>query len=78
MNNKIEQQIATVLRARQKTSNLTNVVEALQLRPAEFQLAFDIALEMENRNLVKLLYSTFNAAKVVVEFTLLADSYEPK
>ena len=78
MNNKIEQQIATVLRARQKTSNLTNVVEVLQLQPAEFQLAFDIALEMENRNLVKLLYSNFNAAKVVVEFTLLADSYEPK
>lgn len=73
----IDIQIARVLRARTDASNLVNVVEALHLPAAEFQAAFDVALEMENRNLAKLLYSNVNSVKVVIEFTLLADSYAP-
>ncbi len=73
----IDIQIARVLRARTNASNLVNVVEALHLPAAEFQTAFDVALEMENRNLAKLLYSNVNSVKVVIEFTLLADSYAP-
>jgi hypothetical protein len=51
---------------------MINVMEALGYGPDRFQEAFDVALEMDNRNLVKLIYSNFNAGKVVVEFTLLA------
>ena len=54
---------------------MLNVMDVLGLEADRFQLAFDIALEMENRNLVKLLYSNFQAGKVVVEFTLLAEPY---
>lgn len=50
---------------------MLNVMEALGFGSDRFQLAFDIALEMENRNLVKLLYSNFSAGKIVVEFTRL-------
>lgn len=70
-----EQAILTILQARSKTTDMVNVMEALDYTSENFQKAFDIALEMENRNLVKLLYSNFQAGKVVVEFTLLADEY---
>ena len=51
---------------------MLNVMDALGLTQDQFQDAFDIALEMDNRNLVKLIYSNFNQSKVIVEFTLLA------
>ena len=70
-----EQAILTILQPRSKTSNIVNVMDALNYSSENFRKAFDIALEMENRNLVKLLYSNFQAGKVVVEFTLLADEY---
>ena len=70
-----EQAILTILQARSKTTDMVNVMEALDYTSENFQKAFDIALEMENRNLVKLLYSNFQAGKVVVEFTLLAEPY---
>jgi hypothetical protein len=56
---------------------MINVVEALAVTPENFQHAFDVALEMENRNLVKLLYSNFNAQKVIVELTLPGKSQNP-
>lgn len=68
---KFEKEIATVLQSRKADTDMINVVEALGYGSDKFQLAFDIALEMDNRNLVKLLYSNFNAGKVIVEFTLL-------
>jgi hypothetical protein len=70
-----EQEIIIVLKARSKTTDMVNVMDALNYTSENFQKAFDIALEMENRDLVKLLYSNFQARKVVVEFTLLADEY---
>ncbi len=66
-----EPEIARICQARQPHTDMLNVVEALGYGPDRFQEAFDIALEMENRDLVKLLYSNFNARKIVVEFTLL-------
>jgi hypothetical protein len=66
-----EKEIATVLQSRKPDSDMLNVVEVLGYGSDRFQQAFDIVLEMENRNLVKLLYSNFNVGKVVVEFTLL-------
>jgi hypothetical protein len=70
---KFEKEIATVLQARRPDTDMLNIVEALGYGPDNFQQAFDVALEMDNRNLVKLLYSNFNVGKVIVEFTLLAD-----
>jgi len=67
-----ENEIATVLQARKPDTDMINVIEALNYSPDKHQQAFDIALEMDNRNLVKLLYSNFDAGKVIVEFTLLA------
>jgi hypothetical protein len=69
---KFEKEITTILHARRPDTDMLNVIEALGYTPDQHQLAFDIALEMDNQGLVKLLYSNFNAGKVVVEFTLLA------
>ena len=68
----VEEEIATVLRSRRSDTNMLDVMEALGYASDKFQRAFDVALEMDRRNLVKLLYSSFNAGKVIVEFTLLA------
>jgi len=67
-----EEEIATVLQSRRSDTNMLDVMEALGYASDKFQQAFDVALEMDRRNLVKLLYSNFNAGKVIVEFTLLA------
>ena len=67
-----EEEIAFVLQSRRSDTNMLDVMEALGYTSDKFQQAFDIALEMDRRNLVKLLYSSFNAGKVIVEFTLLA------
>jgi hypothetical protein len=69
---RFEKEIAAVLQARLPDTDMLNVIEALGYGPDKFQHAFDVALEMDNRSLVKLLYSNFNAGKVIVEFTLLA------
>jgi hypothetical protein len=68
---KFEKEIATILNARRSDTDMLNVIEALGYREDKYQQAFDIALEMDNQSLVKLLYSNFNAGKVIVEFTLL-------
>lgn len=69
---KFETEIARVLSARRPDTDMINVVEALDYKSEHYQQAFDVALEMDNRGLAKLLYSNFNVGKVVVEFTLLA------
>ena len=69
---KIDEEIASVLQSRRSDTNMLDVMEALGYTSDKFQQAFDVALEMDRRNLVKLLYSNFNAGKVIVEFTLLA------
>jgi hypothetical protein len=73
-----EQQISAVIRARKRESNMVNAMEVLNLLPTEIQIAHAVALEMKNRNVVKLLHSNFNAVKVVVGFTLLAYAYLPR
>jgi hypothetical protein len=68
---KFEKEIATILNARRSDTDMLNVIDALDYSEDKYQQAFDIALEMDNQSLVKLLYSNFNAGKVIVEFTLL-------
>ena len=72
MQMKFEKEIASVLQSRQPDTDMLNVIEALGYGSDKFEHAFDVAQEMDRRNLVKLLYSNFNAGKVIVEFTLLA------
>jgi hypothetical protein len=66
-----EKEIAIVLKSRKHDTDMLNIIEVLGYEPDNYQRAFDIALEMDNLSLVKLLYSNFNAGKVVVEFTLI-------
>jgi hypothetical protein len=68
---KFEKEIAIILQARKPDTDMLNVIEVLGYGQDQFQQAFDIALEMDNKNLVKLLYSNFNAGKIVIEFTLI-------
>ena len=69
---KYGKEIDIVLQARKSDTDMLNVIEALAYNSVDkFQDAFDIALEMDRQNLVKLLYSNFDAGKVIVEFTLL-------
>jgi hypothetical protein len=69
---KFENEIRKILQARKQNTDMLNVIEALGFGPEKYQQAFDIALEMDNRSLVKLLYSNFDQGKIVVEFTLYA------
>lgn len=48
-----------------------NVMEALAWSQENFQNGFDLANNMQNMDLVKLLYSNFNQNKIMIEFTLL-------
>ena len=49
-------------------------MEFLKYNASEFQKGFDLAIEMQNLDYVKLLYSNFNKTLVVVELTLLGRS----
>jgi hypothetical protein len=69
----LENKIDKVLQSRKPDSDMVNVMESLGYEQDKFQEAFDVALAMDNRNLVKLIYSNYNQSKVVVEFTLLAN-----
>ena len=68
---KFEKEIATVLQSRRPELDMIDIVEVLGYAPDRYQQAFEIALEMDNRNLAKFLYSNFNSGKVVVELMLL-------
>lgn len=54
-----------------KAGGTGNVMEFLNLSSADFDKGFSIANEMQNKDLVKLLYSNFNKNLVVVEITLV-------
>lgn len=48
-----------------------DVMEALAWGQENFQNGFDLANNMQNMDLIKLIYSNFNQNKIVIEFTLL-------
>ena len=51
-----------------------NVMEILNYDSSHFDEGFSIANEMQNADLVKLLYSNFNKNLIVVELTLVGES----
>ncbi len=65
------EEIDIIIREIGKKGGTGNVMASLGYSPADFQKGFDIANEMQNRDLVKLIYSNFNQNNIVVEFTLL-------
>lgn len=54
-----------------------NVMEILNWDAMRFDEGFRIANEMQNRDLLKLLYSSFNKNLIVVELTLLGVNVQP-
>lgn len=54
--------------------NTGNVMEALNWDATRFDHGFALANEMQNLDLVKLLYSNFNKNLIVVELTLIGVS----
>ncbi|MFZ2905079.1 MAG: hypothetical protein WAZ98_02635 [Cyclobacteriaceae bacterium] len=67
----IEAKINNVIAGIGSAGRMGNVMEVLGYTQKDFQTGFDLANEMQNRDLVKMLYSNYNQNKIVVEFTLL-------
>ncbi len=61
----------TIIQNLAKAGGTGNVMEFLRFSPSDFEKGFSIANEMQNKDLVKLLYSNFNKNLIVVETTLL-------
>jgi hypothetical protein len=61
----------TIIQHLAKAGGTGNVMEFLNFSPSDFERGFFIANEMQNKDLVKLLYSNFNKNLIVVETTLL-------
>jgi len=61
----------TIIQHLAKAGGTGNVMEFLNFHPADFEKGFTIANEMQNKDLVKLLYSNFNKNLIVVETTLV-------
>jgi len=74
----IETEILKVIKGVGEKGTTGNVLEILGYERADFQKGFDIANEMQNRDLVKMLYSNFNMNKIIVEFTLLGKALYDK
>lgn len=70
----VEQKIKDFLKSTGAADTIWNVVDVLREKPEGFQFCFDLALEMQNRDLVKLLYSLY-PSKVMVEITLIGQRY---
>jgi len=64
---------ASILKSIYQQGNMGNVMEALGWDAFNFDEAFHIAIEMQNRDYVKLLYSNFNKNLIVVELTLVGE-----
>ncbi|PZR38941.1 MAG: hypothetical protein DI538_08195 [Azospira oryzae] len=64
----------TVLKGLHGKGGTGNVNEFLAIGAPDFDRGFTVANDMQNLDLVKLLYSNFNKNLVVVEWTLLGES----
>lgn len=69
-----QDRIQLVLEASLQKDGTGNVMEALNWDATRFDQGFALANEMQNLDLVKLLYSNFNKNLIVVELTLIGVS----
>ncbi|MBN8575484.1 MAG: hypothetical protein J0L66_01005 [Cytophagales bacterium] len=60
-----------VLQLLVKKGGMGNVMEFLNWPQSEFEKGFEFANTLQNKDLVKLLYSNFNKNQIVVELTLV-------
>ena len=67
----LTQEELTIIQNLAKVGGTGNVMEFLNLGPQEYDIGFSIANAMQNKDLVKMLYSNFNKNLIVVETTLL-------
>lgn len=58
-----------------KQGGMGNVLEPLGYTQEDFDKAFEFANDLQNKDLVKLLYSNFNKNLIVVELTLEGIKY---
>jgi hypothetical protein len=65
----VDEKIAEFLKHTGEAGSIWNVVDLLKEKPEGFQFCFDLANDMQNNDLVKLLYAFF-PSKVMVEMTL--------
>ena len=63
-----------ILRKISEAGGTGNVMEIVEWPDSRFEEGFMLANNMQNNNLVKLLYSNFNKNLVVVELTLVGQS----
>ena len=61
----------TVIQHLSTSGGTGNVMEVLNLDQSAFDHGFTIANNMQNKDLIKLLYSNFNKNQIVVAITLL-------
>jgi len=64
----------TILKYLTQTGGTGNLMEILDYDFSRFEQGFNLANEMQNLNLIKLLYSNFNRNLIVVELTLVGES----
>jgi hypothetical protein len=65
----VEEKTNAFLRSAGDAGTIWNVIDILKEKPEGYQFCFDLANDMQNRNLVKLLYASY-PSKVMVEMTL--------
>lgn len=65
----VDRKTKEFLNATGEAGTIWNVVDLLKEKPEGFQFCFDLANDLQNRDLVKLLYA-FYPSKVMVEMTL--------
>jgi len=70
----LKQEQILILKELIRKGGTGNVNEILSLNPSQFEEGFTIANDMQNKDLLKLLYSNFNKNLVVAELTLLGES----
>jgi hypothetical protein len=63
-----------ILNALSDKGGTGNIMEILSYSSSQFEDGFMIANQMQNMDLVKLLYSNFNKNTIVVELTLLGEN----
>ncbi|QLH31835.1 MAG: hypothetical protein HWD62_04785 [Cyclobacteriaceae bacterium] len=64
-----------VLQSLVKKGSVGNVMEFLNWSQVDFDKGFEFANNLQNKDLVKLLYSNFNKNLIVVELTLEGIKY---
>lgn len=73
----MEKPYGVVLEGLRMKGGTGNVMEILSWDTSRFDEGFQIANEMQNQDLLKLLYSNFNKNLIVVELTLLGFNVQP-